>query len=202
MDLSRHQLRAGRIDFRFDDFAGPGGQDFSNISYIILVFPTGGALTLESIETRRRLPLDQALLRWHPTTPETAKLAVHAGLVRPGRIVFFRGDEHDPGRHFLGRTDLAQIDSTRVYDCTTGAIERIPSPEVAAGQPPADLFCCGHAQLADGRLLVAGGTGGSRATALDALARPGTTACTVCDAAEALLPILAHGQGDVPGHGD
>ncbi|MFI8392849.1 hypothetical protein [Streptomyces sp. NPDC085540] len=28
--------------------------------------------------------------------------------------------------------------------------------------------------------------------ALDALARPGTTACTVCDAAEALLPILAH----------
>ncbi|MFJ3861616.1 DUF6233 domain-containing protein [Streptomyces sp. NPDC090085] len=27
--------------------------------------------------------------------------------------------------------------------------------------------------------------------ALDALARPGTTACTVCDAAETLLPILA-----------
>ncbi|MER6200588.1 galactose oxidase-like domain-containing protein [Streptomyces sp. NPDC001586] len=148
----------GRIDFRFDDFAGPGGQDFSNISYIIFVFQTGGALTLESIETRRRLPLDLALLRWHPTTPETAKLAVHAGLVRPGRIVFFSGDEHDPGRHFLGRTDLAQIDSTRVYDCTTGVIDRLPSPEVAPGQPPADLFCCGHAQLADGRLLVAGGT--------------------------------------------
>lgn len=34
--------------------------------------------------------------------------------------------------------------------------------------------------------------------ALDALARPGTTACTACDAAEALLPILAHGQNDVP----
>ncbi|MEU7729657.1 DUF6233 domain-containing protein [Streptomyces sp. NPDC040724] len=38
--------------------------------------------------------------------------------------------------------------------------------------------------------------------ALDALARPGTTACTVCDAAEALLPILAHGQDDVPAPGD
>lgn len=32
--------------------------------------------------------------------------------------------------------------------------------------------------------------------ALDALARPGTTACTVCDDAEVLLPILAHGQND------
>ncbi|MGW6617826.1 DUF6233 domain-containing protein [Streptomyces erythrochromogenes] len=32
--------------------------------------------------------------------------------------------------------------------------------------------------------------------ALDALARPGTTACTACDAAETLLPILAHGRAD------
>ncbi|MFE1873596.1 DUF6233 domain-containing protein [Streptomyces sp. NPDC059496] len=38
--------------------------------------------------------------------------------------------------------------------------------------------------------------------ALDALARPGTTACSVCDAAEALLPILAHGQNDVPAPSD
>ncbi|MFF3675909.1 DUF6233 domain-containing protein [Streptomyces sp. NPDC002120] len=38
--------------------------------------------------------------------------------------------------------------------------------------------------------------------ALDALARPGTTACTVCDAAEVLLPILAHGQDDVPSSDD
>ncbi|MFF4448794.1 hypothetical protein [Streptomyces sp. NPDC001502] len=37
---------------------------------------------------------------------------------------------------------------------------------------------------------------------LDALARPVTTACTVCDAAEALLPIPAHGQDDVPAPGD
>ncbi|MFB7256836.1 DUF6233 domain-containing protein [Streptomyces nojiriensis] len=38
--------------------------------------------------------------------------------------------------------------------------------------------------------------------ALDALARPGTTACTVCDAAEVLLPILAHGQEHASGSGD
>ncbi|MFD0374586.1 DUF6233 domain-containing protein [Streptomyces sp. NPDC127112] len=32
--------------------------------------------------------------------------------------------------------------------------------------------------------------------ALDALGRPGTLACTGCDAAETLLPILAHGHKD------
>ncbi|MFJ8010944.1 hypothetical protein [Streptomyces sp. NPDC096339] len=35
--------------------------------------------------------------------------------------------------------------------------------------------------------------------ALDTLARPGTIAYTGCDAAEALLPILAHGQDETPG---
>ncbi|WP_405526324.1 DUF6233 domain-containing protein [Streptomyces avidinii] len=38
--------------------------------------------------------------------------------------------------------------------------------------------------------------------ALDVLARPGTTACTVCGAAEVLLPILAHGQDEVPSPGN
>ncbi|WP_416371217.1 DUF6233 domain-containing protein [Streptomyces sp. MB09-01] len=37
--------------------------------------------------------------------------------------------------------------------------------------------------------------------ALDTLAPPGTTACTACDAADALLPILAHGQDDAPAPG-
>lgn len=38
--------------------------------------------------------------------------------------------------------------------------------------------------------------------ALDALARPGTVACTGCDAAEVLLPILSHGQDHPPSLGD
>ncbi|MFJ7158745.1 DUF6233 domain-containing protein [Streptomyces sp. NPDC101118] len=39
--------------------------------------------------------------------------------------------------------------------------------------------------------------------ALDALTRPGTTACDRCDAAEVLLPILAHGQNsDAPEQAD
>ncbi|MEU3726739.1 hypothetical protein [Streptomyces sp. NPDC031705] len=38
--------------------------------------------------------------------------------------------------------------------------------------------------------------------ALDALTRPGTMACTGCDATETPLPILRHGQDTVPNPGD
>ncbi len=75
-------------------------------------------------------------------------LAVHAALLPTGKILFFGGDEHDPGRHHLGLFDHA-----RLFDCQTFAIT---SPAPAAGIR--DLFCCGHAFLPDGRLLVAGGT--------------------------------------------
>jgi hypothetical protein len=75
-------------------------------------------------------------------------LAVHAALLHTGKIVYFSGDEHDPGRHKLG-----QFDHARLFDCTTLAITSpTPSPTIK------DLFCCGHAFLPDGRLLVAGGT--------------------------------------------
>ncbi|MEV7524600.1 DUF6233 domain-containing protein [Streptomyces sp. NPDC091371] len=60
-------------------------------------------------------------------------------------------------------------------------------------QRPATVHAAG-CRLATGRATPLG-----TMQALDALARPGTTACTGCDAAEALLPILRHGQDDVPG---
>jgi hypothetical protein len=75
-------------------------------------------------------------------------LAVHAALLHTGQILFFSGDEHDPGRHHLH-----QFDHARLMDCQTLAISSpAPSPTIR------DLFCCGHAFLADGRLLVGGGT--------------------------------------------
>jgi hypothetical protein len=75
-------------------------------------------------------------------------LAVHAALLPTGKILFFSGDEHDPGRHHLGMFDHA-----RLFDCQTLAITSpAPAPSIR------DLFCCGQAFLPDGRLLVAGGT--------------------------------------------
>ena len=46
-----HNTGAGQIDFPFDQFSGPGGQDFSNVSYMFLIFQTSSSFKLESIET-------------------------------------------------------------------------------------------------------------------------------------------------------
>ena len=97
-------------------------------------------------------------MRWDPNRIESQKLAVHAALLPTNKIVYFSGDEHDPGRHFLAKTDTAHLDTTRVYDCATGSVSAVPSPQVPAGATAPDLFCCGQAFLRDGRLLVAGGT--------------------------------------------
>ena len=97
-------------------------------------------------------------MRWDPRLVESEKLAVHAALLSTGQILMFSGDEHDPGRHFLGKTDASYIDSTRLFDGATGRVSAVGSPQVPPGALAPDLFCCGHAFLRDGRLLVAGGT--------------------------------------------
>jgi hypothetical protein len=79
-------------------------------------------------------------------------LAVHAALLHTGRILYFGGDEHDPGRNVRGRTDSSVLHTARLFDCRTNQISSVD-------QLDTDVFCCGHAFLADGQLLVAGGTG-------------------------------------------
>jgi hypothetical protein len=80
-------------------------------------------------------------------------LAVHAALLHTGQILYFSGDEFDrENQHaWAARGDFAAIDHSRLFDCVTGAITN-------PGSSRSDLFCAGHAFLADGRLLVAGGT--------------------------------------------
>ncbi|MGE0469512.1 MAG: galactose oxidase-like domain-containing protein [Nitrospira sp.] len=88
--------------------------------------------------------------RWVQVGNTTAAgiLAVHAALLHTGKIVYFGGDQHDSGLNAAG-----DVDHTRLFDCATHAIT------VITGLPGnSDLFCAGHSQLADGRILAAGGT--------------------------------------------
>lgn len=75
-------------------------------------------------------------------------LAVHAAVLRTGKIVYFGGDQHTGKLNQDG-----DVDHTRLFDCQTHDITSV------TGLPGnADLFCSGHAQLPDGRILAAGGT--------------------------------------------
>jgi hypothetical protein len=83
---------------------------------------------------------------WQVLPADSQVLAVHAALLHTGKIVYFSGDEHDPGLHAA-----QQFDHTRLYDCATGTVS-------VATSPTSDVFCSGHSLLGDGRLLVAGGS--------------------------------------------
>jgi hypothetical protein len=90
---------------------------------------------------------------WEVAHDDAEILAVHAALVdhgAQGQVLMFGGNEHDPSN-----ADEGDIHNTRIYDVASNEVIAIESPE-------ADVFCCGHAFLGDGRLLVAGGSEGFR----------------------------------------
>ncbi len=70
-------------------------------------------------------------------------LAVHAALMPDSTVLYFAGSQFEPTRAF-GNANYA------IWDPATETSTRIDGPDD-------DLFCAGHAHLADGTLLIAGG---------------------------------------------
>ncbi|MQY27302.1 galactose oxidase early set domain-containing protein [Nocardia aurantia] len=151
---------AGYTDLPFADLRGPAAADLTDVQGIVFEFHVGGPLTVDRIETAGPPRLSQLMLwRSAPAGDTKMILAVHAALLHTNEILLFGGDEHDPGRHFLGNhAHPTSIDTTRIYDCATGALRIVDSPPMQSDGPAPDLFCCGHAFLSNGHLLVAGGT--------------------------------------------
>ncbi|MFD1661918.1 galactose oxidase-like domain-containing protein [Streptomyces caeni] len=69
---------------------------------------------------------------------------IHAALLHTGKVLLIAGSGNNQENF-----DKKKFD-TRVWDPVKNTIEKIPTPK--------DLFCTGHTQLADGKLLIAGGT--------------------------------------------
>ena len=82
---------------------------------------------------------------WAVLAASAEVLAVHAALLPTGQVLYFSGDETDKNMH-----DAQQYDHTRLFLPDTDSV-------ITCGSPTTDVFCCGHAVLADGRLLIAGG---------------------------------------------
>ena len=75
--------------------------------------------------------------QWGPVMPLPA-VAIHSALLPSGRVLLFQGDFSKGGQQY-------------VFDPTPGAVTQVPDAA-------ADLFCAGQAVLADGRVMVVGGT--------------------------------------------
>ena len=83
---------------------------------------------------------------WVVIPQSSEVLAIHAALLKTGKVLFFSGSEHDKKQH-----KKKKVDHTRLWDPATGNVQTI-------GSPTHDTFCVGHSFLADGKLLAAGGT--------------------------------------------
>jgi hypothetical protein len=91
------------------------------------------------------MPEGYQLIRDGTGTPVSSGiLAVHAALLRDGRVLYFSGSQHDDRPLTLA--------SARIFD------PRFNMVQVANSPLTDDLFCCGHAYLPNGDLFVAGGT--------------------------------------------
>jgi len=92
---------------------------------------------------------------WEVILEDSEILAVHAALLTSNQILLLGGDEHSKEQH-----DDGDIHNTRLFDLATNEVNDPGSPE-------ADAFCCGHAMLATGDVLVGGGTDAWRGPHLD-----------------------------------
>ncbi|HEY2763907.1 MAG TPA: galactose oxidase-like domain-containing protein [Pseudonocardiaceae bacterium] len=81
---------------------------------------------------------------WRLLENDTGVLAVHTALLHTGSVLFFAGSSNNPDNH------NAHHYGTRVW--------HYPAPNLSAPDTPLDLFCSGHASLAGGQVLAAGGT--------------------------------------------
>ncbi|ATL30550.1 kelch motif-containing protein [Streptomyces formicae] len=70
--------------------------------------------------------------------------AIHAALLHTGKVLIVAGSGNEQKKFDAGSFD------TILWDPKNDTFKKIDTPE--------DFFCSGHAQLPDGRLLVAGGT--------------------------------------------
>lgn len=83
---------------------------------------------------------------WNVLSLGSQILAVHAALLRNGKVLYFSGSEHDQDQN-----ELPAVDHSRLWNPNNNTIQTV-------GSPTHDLFCCGHAFLPNGKLVAAGGT--------------------------------------------
>ena len=98
---------------------------------------TGTSVTVSVAVNNLGASNSSAIGEWGSVIP-WPEVSIHAALTPSGKILTFQGDFSTGGQQY-------------VYEPTSGVITQVPNSAV-------DLFCAGQAVLADGRILVLGGT--------------------------------------------
>ena len=112
------------------------------------------------------LDIDTAVTKgvWRLLPYFSEVLPVHAGLLHTGKVLFFAGSGNNAFRFFSNKfgseadkvyTSVAWDPTKNVFDNNT--FDHPPTLRRANGTV-IDFFCCGHTLLADGRIVVGGGT--------------------------------------------
>jgi hypothetical protein len=101
--------------------------------------------TVEHIWSRQQSVIAQ-YGRWDTLEYEMPVNATHAALLNTGKVLIIAGSGNDE-KQFEAKTF-----KTVIWDPVKNTFKEVPTPW--------DAFCAGHVFLPDGRLLVAGGTGG------------------------------------------
>jgi hypothetical protein len=81
---------------------------------------------------------------WQVMPFQSPVRAIHTVLMHNGDVLLVAGSGNDPNAFAAGTFTSA------VYDPHNGTFRQIPTPS--------DMFCSGHVQLPDGRILILGGT--------------------------------------------
>ncbi|WP_433508050.1 hypothetical protein ACQP04_17270 [Pseudonocardia halophobica] len=122
-----------------------GARGMPHLFTLAVDAPVGGSsgwYRVSDLMTDRDMGAEMGV--WRLLERDSGVLAVHAALLHTGSVAFFAGSSNDPDNAAAGRFGTA--------------VWHYPSSALSRPATPVDLFCCGHAFLADGRLLAAGGT--------------------------------------------
>ncbi|MFE4666151.1 galactose oxidase-like domain-containing protein [Streptomyces sp. NPDC056716] len=169
LTLFRHDATAGWqywTDLKTLDMAGtwteasvrtpeiPAGTD--RITWGVSVYGTGSATTDDYVMEQVADPIPDpectgtaeecANGRWDVLPVQNPVRSMHSVVLHNGKVLLIAGSGNDPELFEAGTFTSA------VYDPSDGTYEVIPTPD--------DMFCAGHVQLQDGRVLVMSGNKG------------------------------------------
>ncbi|MBQ0880131.1 galactose oxidase-like domain-containing protein [Streptomyces rochei] len=132
----------------------PAGTD--RISWGVSVYGTGSATTDDYTMEQVADPIPDpectgtaaecADGRWDVLPTRNPVRSMHSVVLHNGKVLLIAGSGNDPEMFEAGTFETA------LYDPETGDYKAIPTPK--------DMFCAGHVQLKDGRVLVMSGNKG------------------------------------------